>query len=157
MRAGISRVAAEVIILVLVATLALLIFSPVGNFVFGGLGKATTASGATQIEIVGIVPDNGEHIMVVYLKNLGPHDIPNMRQEPCPWVFVIKNSTGRYVVPCRDHIKMYSPVGHGDKVFNVGETWRFLLLEGYSQPTTSTFTIEVYGPEGIRAIRIYRP
>jgi hypothetical protein len=52
MRAGVSRVVVEIIILVIAVALALLIFSPLSGYIFGSLGKTATVGGASQIQIL---------------------------------------------------------------------------------------------------------
>lgn len=152
MRAGISRVAVEVVILVLAVALALLIFSPVGSFIFGALSRTTMVGGTTQIEIISINPNDGAGNLIVTVKNQGPNNLAGAN-DTADWTFVIKNSTGEYSLSPGAIAEVS---GDGDADFEVGESWQFTLT-GYAQPVTSTFTVEVYGPEGTRATQIYRP
>jgi FlaG/FlaF family flagellin (archaellin) len=70
MRAGISRVVVEIIILVIAVALALLIFSPISGYIFGSLGRTSTVGGASQIQVLNAQrSDSGWTIDV---KNLGP-------------------------------------------------------------------------------------
>jgi hypothetical protein len=69
MRAGISRVVVEIIILVIAVALALLIFSPISGYIFGSLGRTATVGGASQIQILNAQYSDG---WVIDVKNLGP-------------------------------------------------------------------------------------
>jgi len=152
-KAGISRVAVEVVILVLAVALALLIFSPVGSFIFGALSRTTMVGGTTQIEIISIDANSSNNLVVV-VKNQGPNALSTCRN-PANWTFVVKNSTGEYSVPSTN-VTIATVSGDTDNNFEVGESWQFTIA-GYEQPETSTFTVEVFGPEGTRATQIYRP
>jgi hypothetical protein len=74
MRAGISRVVVEIIILVIAVALALLIFSPISGYIFGSLGRTATVGGATQIQILNarITGAAPSYTVEVDVKNLGP-------------------------------------------------------------------------------------
>jgi len=72
MRAGISRVVVEIIILVIAVALALLIFSPISGYIFGSLGRTSTVGGASQIQVLNARVDTG---LTVDIKNLGPGTI----------------------------------------------------------------------------------
>jgi len=71
MRAGISRVVVEIIILVIAVALALLIFSPISGYIFGSLGRTATVGGASQIQILSASSSDGQH-WTIDVKNLGP-------------------------------------------------------------------------------------
>ena len=73
MRAGISRVVVEIIILVIAVALALLIFSPISGYIFGSLGRTSTVGGASQIQVLNANYSNG--IFGMDIKNLGPGTI----------------------------------------------------------------------------------
>ena len=73
MRAGISRVVVEIIILVIAVALALLIFSPISGYIFGSLGRTATVGGASQIQVLNAQYSNQNFI--IYVKNLGPGTI----------------------------------------------------------------------------------
>jgi hypothetical protein len=75
MRAGISRVVVEIIILVIAVALALLIFSPISGYIFGSLGRTATVGGASQIQILSARFTDTNQIQVD-VKNLGPGTIP---------------------------------------------------------------------------------
>ncbi len=155
MRAGVSRVAVEVVILVLAVALALLIFSPVGSFIFSALGRTTSVGGTTQLEVISINPNDGSNNLVITVKNQGPNDLAEAG-DTASWSVVIKNSTGEYTV----HPSSITQVGGGAVAstadMTVGTAWQF-TMNGQGQPATSTFTVIVYGPEGTRAEQIYRP
>jgi len=75
MRAGISRVVVEIIILVIAVALALLIFSPISGYIFGSLGRTSTVGGASQIQILNaqITSVSGSTATwQIDVKNLGP-------------------------------------------------------------------------------------
>jgi archaellum component FlaG (FlaF/FlaG flagellin family) len=75
MRAGISRVVVEIIILVIAVALALLIFSPISGYIFGSLGRTATVGGAAQIQILNAQygsDGTGYGTLTLYVKNLGP-------------------------------------------------------------------------------------
>jgi len=76
MRAGISRVVVEIIILVIAVALALLIFSPISGYIFGSLGRTATVGGASQIQILSArnTTSNGQE-WDIDVKNLGPGTI----------------------------------------------------------------------------------
>jgi len=71
MRAGISRVVVEIIILVIAVALALLIFSPISGYIFGSLGRTATVGGASQIQILN-ASLNWWCNWTIDVKNLGP-------------------------------------------------------------------------------------
>jgi len=73
MRAGISRVVVEIIILVIAVALALLIFSPISGYIFGSLGRTATVGGAAQIQVLNAQTDGNS--WTIYVKNLGPGTI----------------------------------------------------------------------------------
>jgi hypothetical protein len=73
MRAGISRVVVEIIILVIAVALALLIFSPISGYIFGSLGRTSTVGGASQIQVLNAQYSNNQ--FTIYVKNLGPGTI----------------------------------------------------------------------------------
>ncbi|WP_153183999.1 hypothetical protein [Candidatus Methanodesulfokora washburnensis] len=73
MRAGISRVVVEIIILVIAVALALLIFSPISGYIFGSLGRTSTVGGASQIQVLNARYSNQQ--FTIYVKNLGPGTI----------------------------------------------------------------------------------
>jgi hypothetical protein len=78
MRAGISRVVVEIIILVIAVALALLIFSPISGYIFGSLGRTSTVGGAAQIQVLNarFTATDGGYKLTLDVKNLGPGTIP---------------------------------------------------------------------------------
>jgi hypothetical protein len=72
-RAGISRVVVEIIILVIAVALALLIFSPISGYIFGSLGRTSTVGGAAQIQVLNAQYSSGK--FTIDVKNLGPGTI----------------------------------------------------------------------------------
>ena len=152
MRAGISRVAVEVILLVLAAALALLIFSPVGSFIFSALGRTQLVGGTTTLEVISVNPDDGSGNLVVAVKNQGPNDLADC-DGAGNWTVVVKNQAGESTYT---GTALTIAGDDGDHDFEVGETWQ-ITVSGAGQPTTSTFTVLVYGPQGTRGEYIYRP
>jgi hypothetical protein len=75
MRAGISRVVVEIIILVIAVALALLIFSPISGYIFGSLGRTSTVGGAAQIQVLNAQYSSSNQRFTIYVKNLGPGTI----------------------------------------------------------------------------------
>ncbi len=151
MRAGISRVAVEVILLVLAVALALLIFSPVGSFIFSALGRTQLVGGTTTLEIISV--DTSGH--QIYVKNQGPNTLTSaVGTNATGWTVTFKTKSGENTTSAtaQEHS------GNGDDNFDPGET---VVLQVSSWPSdasqTDTFTVIVYGPEGTRAEYIYRP
>jgi hypothetical protein len=75
MRAGISRVVVEIIILVIAVALALLIFSPISGYIFGSLGRTSTVGGAANVQVLNAKIDTTAPQLTVDIKNLGPGTI----------------------------------------------------------------------------------
>jgi hypothetical protein len=73
MRAGISRVVVEIIILVIAVALALLIFSPISGYIFGSLGRTSAVGGAANIQVLSVY--NVSAYVTIDVKNLGPGTI----------------------------------------------------------------------------------
>ncbi len=151
MRAGISRVAVEVILLVLAVALALLIFSPVGSFIFSALGRTQLVGGTTTLEIVGVNIDTNKYI---YVKNQGPNTIPQ-NKIGTNWDVIIK-TTEEHALSCGVSLTTDGGTA-GD--YDPGDVVRLDCTTGWPSDatTTSTFTVIVYGPEGTRTEYIYRP
>ena len=152
MRAGISRVAVEVILLVLAVALALLIFSPVGSFIFSALGRTQLAGGTTTLEIISVNPGGAGGNLLISVKNQGPTDLPDSFGVG-NWTVIVKNQTGEYTFQPSSVTEVG---GDSDQDFDVGETWQ-LTVANQGQDETSTFTVLVYGPQGTRSEYIYRP
>jgi len=146
LRAGISRVAVEVILLVLAVALALLIFSPVGSFIFSALGRTQLVGGTTTIEIIGVTFNSSTGTLNgVVVKNQGP---TNLSWSGNAWQVTIKSSQGEETVNGTTSASNL-PVG-GTITLAVSPG-----IGGVSR--TDTFTVVVYGPEGTRTEYIYRP
>ncbi|GEM_PF-826220 len=145
-RAGISRVVVEVIILVIGVALALLIFSPIGSYIFGALGRISAVSGQTTIAIL-TVSGMGEANGMIYVKNLGPKDLSGANSTTAWQVFI-------------DNTKLTvsgvgGAVGTNDEVLEVdGVAELTVNLSAYS--ATSSYTIIVYGPGGTQTEYLYR-
>ncbi|MGY0287336.1 MAG: hypothetical protein ACUX7D_01015 [Candidatus Methanodesulfokora washburnensis] len=76
MRAGISRVVVEIIILVIAVALALLIFSPISGYIFGSLGRTSTVGGAANVQVLNAkINTSTTPQLTVDIKNLGPGTI----------------------------------------------------------------------------------
>lgn len=155
MRAGISRVAVEVILLVLAVALALLIFSPVGSFIFSALGRTQLVGGTTTLEIIS-VDTNGYKI---YVKNQGPNTLTSSIGAGAggKWSVTFKTRSGENTTLAQTAQNVNSAT---DTDFDPGETV-VITVKDTDWPDdatqTDTFTVIVYGPEGTRAEYIYRP
>jgi len=140
MRAGISRVVVEIIILVIAVALALLIFSPISGYIFGSLGRTSTVGGAAQIQILNArVSDISWSIDV---KNLGPGtpDLSKGFQ-----VFIDGQACN----------SVTSDPDTGN--WGVGSTVTLTCQGGVSTDKTKQHNIVVYGPEGTQAQYLYYP
>ncbi|MDK2463389.1 MAG: hypothetical protein QI223_01245 [Candidatus Korarchaeota archaeon] len=152
MRAGISRVAVEVILLVLAVALALLIFSPVGSFIFSALGRTQLVGGTTTLEIISVDTANSQ----IYIKNQGPNTLTNaLGTSATGWTVTFKTKSGETTLSA----SAAESSGNGDSNFDPGETAVLTISSGWPSDATQTdtFTVIVYGPEGTRAEYIYRP
>ncbi len=154
MRAGISRVAVEVILLVLAVALALLIFSPVGSFIFSALGRTQLAGGATTLELISVNVFSNNTLKVV-IKNQGPGSLTDC-YDPGNWTVVVKPSGGGEYPFTPDSV---SGDSGNDEDLSVSESWTLTVDDVSSSGVTptDTFTVIVFGPEGTRAEYIYRP
>ena len=140
MRAGISRVVVEIIILVIAVALALLIFSPISGYIFGSLGRTSTVGGATQIQVLNAkFTCNGSSCnLTLHIKNLGPGTIP-----AGTWhVYVNNTDWGTY--------SMNNPLNPGDVVSVTVSTTGTI-------DTTRQHSIVVYGPGNTQAQYLYYP
>jgi hypothetical protein len=142
MRAGISRVVVEIIILVIAVALALLIFSPISGYIFGSLGRTATVGGASQIQILSASsPDDGT-TWTIYAKNLGPGIVTYA--STADWkVYIDGASCG-----------VTSPAGG---TWNVGTTVTVQCSLSTAVPTTKQHNIVLYGPGGTQAQYLYYP
>jgi len=99
MRAGISRVVVEIIILVIAVALALLIFSPISGYIFGSLGRTATVGGATQIQVLNaqITTSDSTTYYQIDVKNLGP-GAPSFSSDPKSDFIVYVDGTTKLTV-----------------------------------------------------------
>ena len=146
-RAGISRVAVEVIILVIGVALALLIFSPVGSYIFGALGRTSAVGGQTTIAILS-VSGLGSSPINIYVKNLGPNDL-DLSGGASAWQVFIDNTA--------ETVTGLTEQGTNDGKLSVDEV--VVLAIGSpsgSYSNTSSYSIIVYGPGGTQTEYLYR-
>ena len=142
MRAGISRVVVEIIILVIAVALALLIFSPISGYIFGSLGRTATVGGASQIQILNA--QYSGNTLYLYVKNLGPGTIT---------VSGVTDADFRVYVD-----------GNPYSCSTTGTTWTagMTITVGctsttYAFDTTKQHNIVLYGPGGTQAQYLYYP
>jgi len=142
MRAGISRVVVEIIILVIAVALALLIFSPISGYIFGSLGRTSTVGGASQIQILNVnftKTGSSYNTVNVDVKNLGPGTIP-----PGEWrIYVDGVSWGSNTT---------------NKTLQKDETITITAASsGATADITKQHSIVVYGPGNTQAQYLYYP
>jgi len=140
MRAGISRVVVEIIILVIAVALALLIFSPISGYIFGSLGRTATVGGAAQIQILNAQYSSGT--LTLYVKNLGPGTI------------TVSGGTDT-------DFRVYVD-GNPYSCSTTGTTWTVgmtiqVSCSTSSFDTTKQHNIVLYGPGGTQAQYLYYP
>ena len=145
MRAGISRVVVEIIILVIAVALALLIFSPISGYIFGSLGRTATVGGASQIQILNARSSEG-HTWYIDVKNLGPGTVSSTGATD--WKVFIDG--------------IYCDVSGTDltTTWNVGATITVqcdISTAPTTLPTNKQHNIVVYGPGGTQAQYLYYP
>ncbi|RSN73151.1 hypothetical protein D6D85_11255 [Candidatus Methanodesulfokora washburnensis] len=141
MRAGISRVVVEIIILVIAVALALLIFSPISGYIFGSLGRTATVGGASQIQILSASSTDGAS-WTIYVKNLGPGTVTYTGT--ADWRVYIDGGS----------CTVDNPSNSG--VWSVGTTVTVTCTTS-TLPTTKQHNIVVYGPGGTQAQYLYYP
>jgi len=139
MRAGISRVVVEIIILVIAVALALLIFSPISGYIFGSLGRTATVGGASQIQILNAQYSGGT--LTLYVKNLGPGT-------------VTISSTNDFKVYVDGNACSVSDGSVG--TWTVGMTIQ-VSCSASGFDTTKQHNIVFYGPGGTQAQYLYYP
>jgi hypothetical protein len=146
MRAGISRVVVEIIILVVAVALALLIFSPISGYIFGSLGRTATVGGATTITVLNAnISDTG---ISLYVKNLGPGSISGANALNLGnWTLVITGSDiGKVTVTKANTVY---PVISGTVADNNPWDKDEVLKITFSVTglrSTSSYSIVLYGP-----------
>jgi len=144
MRAGISRVVVEIIILVIAVALALLIFSPISGYIFGSLGRTATVGGASQIQILSARVSGAS--WEIDVKNLGPGTITSTDTSTDFKVFIDGTA-------CSSVGSNPTTVG----TWTVGGTITLTCSDGVSTDTTKQHNIVVYGPGGTQAQYLYYP
>jgi hypothetical protein len=142
MRAGISRVVVEIIILVIAVALALLIFSPISGYIFGSLGRTATVGGATTAQIIS-TSYGDTNTLTIYIKNLGPNSVS------CP--------EGNKSFQVYVDNKYYTYTGKSDPI-----TWdpgKVIVVQATVSPfdVNTQHSIVVYGPSGIQVQYLYSP
>ncbi|RLG52865.1 MAG: hypothetical protein DRO00_04955 [Thermoproteota archaeon] len=150
-RAGISRVAVEVIILVIGVALALLIFSPIGSYIFGALGRTSAVGGQTTVTVLSAEIDESNSTITLYVKNVGPSDLDldpdddsNYNEE---WQVFVDNKEAPI-----------SSTDISDDTMSVNEVVQLTCSapSGLSLSETSSYNIVVYGPGGTQTEYLYR-
>jgi len=154
MRAGISRVVVEIIILVIAVALALLIFSPISGYIFGSLGRTATVGGAAQIQILSAEYNSNSGLWSIYAKNLGPGDVAYSGPSDFK-VYVDGNA-------CDSNLGLYK--------YTTGGTWSSVATSGtwskeetikvtctFYTEKTKQHNIVLYGPGGTQAQYLYYP
>ncbi len=149
MRAGISRVVVEVIILVIGVALALLIFSPVGSYIFGALGRASAVGGQTTISVLA-VSGLGTGTIEIYVKNLGPNEL-DLGGNTSAWQ-VFFDSQAETVD------KLEEQRTPADGKLSVDEVVVLIISKPFngSYSNTSSYSIIVYGPGGTQTEYLFR-
>jgi len=155
MRAGISRVVVEIIILVIAVALALLIFSPISGYIFGSLGRTATVGGTSQIQVLNaqITTSGTTTNWVIDVKNLGP-GTPTFSSTP-------ENDFNVYVDETKLTISSVSGAT-ANSPWSVGGTVTLTCSIPSSAPAsvsdkTKQHSIVVYGPGNTQAQYLYYP
>jgi len=144
MRAGISRVVVEIIILVIAVALALLIFSPISGYIFGSLGRTATVGGASQIQILNANTTEGR-TWSLYVKNLGPGTISGA------------NVIGNYKVFIDGTYYCNVTSTTAGDTWKKDETITVTCRLTTTMDTTKQHNIVLYGPGGTQAQYLYYP
>jgi archaellum component FlaG (FlaF/FlaG flagellin family) len=155
MRAGISRVVVEIIILVIAVALALLIFSPISGYIFGSLGRTSTVGGASQIQILNAQwVDDTQKTLKIDIKNLGPGTITFSSTPENDFKVYVDGTS--YTV---------NDIKKGGNSVTSTDTWgkdEVVTVE-CSPPNSGTFdttkqhSIVIYGPGNTQAQYLYYP
>jgi len=155
MRAGISRVVVEIIILVIAVALALLIFSPISGYIFGSLGRTSTVGGASQIQVLNANATSSK--VSIYLKNLGPGTITLSSLTPTGDFQAYVDGT-KY-----DVSEVYNATANGAPLTSTswkpGITLKINISpsSGTTFDTTKQHNIIVYAPGNAQAQYLYYP
>jgi len=162
MRAGISRVVVEIIILVIAVALALLIFSPISGYIFGSLGRTATVGGASQIQVLNTRNTTSEntYYWLIDLKNLGP-GTPTFSSDPKSDFNVYMDGTKLTVSDITDASENSLVDSLKNSPWGVGVTIT-LKCDASNAPTsvkdsTKQHNIIVYGPGNTQAQYLYYP
>ncbi len=152
MKAGISRVVVEVIILVIAVALALLIFSPIGSYIFGSLGRTSAVGGSTTISVLNANIDTSGNLNL-YVKNMGPNSIDGTTAtNTASWQIFVDNHA------CTIGGTITLNDGNGNGLWDKDETLTIptITCSGYTLSSTGSYTIVLYGPEGTQTEYLYR-
>jgi len=151
MRAGISRVVVEIIILVIAVALALLIFSPISGYIFGSLGRTSTVGGASQIQVLNAQYSSGSG-WTIYVKNLGP-GTPAYTDSN-----YIKKDFKVYIdqQECSVDSAVESPSLTDSKAWEPGEVIK-ITCDSSSVDGSKQRSIVVYGPGNTQTQYLYYP
>ena len=141
-----------ILILVIAVALALLIFSPIGSYIFGALGRTGTVGGQTSISVLSVTISDDGSTMTIYVKNLGPNDVGSAdspADDTTKWQVFVDNTN--YEV---DGI---TEGGTDDGIFSVEEVFTLTVTETAGTfSKTKSYTIVVYGPGGTQTEYLYR-
>ncbi len=178
MRAGISKIVAEVLILVLGVFLAIMAFTPAGTYVFGILGMTPSTSPDYKLKIINVNPYDDSYpgyssygpALVVYIVNEGDQPVPRTTiKDDNPgtcwytggplvrWPVMVRNETGLY--GNRDLWTTCAMTVGGDDTsldLDPGEIWA-IYYPGMAQDPNKMFTVMVVGPGAVKAIYVYVP
>ena len=162
MRLGISRLAVEVVILVIAVTLALMVLTPVGGFVSSALGRAGLVSPPGFVQAMGgalIREEGGYSYFVVFLRNLGPSTIGDpsgsITDVPSAWTPVVNGQVCAASCPppyrrWNCSIRQHNPDSalETNAAMEVYEVWEF----GFRCPAIpgDRFKVTIYGPSGVK-------
>jgi len=154
MRAGISRVVVEIIILVIAVALALLIFSPISGYIFGSLGRTATVGGAAQIQILSAstTAATTNQFWTIYVKNLGPGTISGANVPDNYKVYIDGKTCGVSSTPTNT-----STDSDADSTWGVGITLKVSCSLATGVEPTKQHNIVLYGPGGTQAQYLYYP
>ncbi len=177
MSAGISKIVAEVILVVLGVALAIVILTPAGSYIFNTLGMAPPMSDY-KFKVINVKPWDDSYLgyssygpaLVVYVQNEGDKPIPRTTIKgdnpgtcwytggpQVRWPVMIRNETGLY--GNRDlWTTCAASVGGQDVSLDLdpGEIWA-IYYPGMAQDPNQMFTVMVVGPGAVKGIYVYVP
>jgi len=150
MRAGISRVVVEIIILVIAVALALLIFSPISGYIFGSLGRTATVGGAAQIQILNAnISKNATtgiyDSWTIDVKNLGPGTV----------TYTDLTKDFKVFIDGTECLGTTATDPNNDGKWSKDET--FSVTCTFAVDQTKQHNIVLYGPGGTQAQYLYYP